>query len=220
MEPASTLELVIRAGAGVDNIDSKFASQRGIYVTNCPGKNALAVAELVWGHFLAADRKIVDATNDLHRGVWNKGKYGSGKGIFGRTLGCIGSGFVGSEVIKRAQVFGMNVIVIDPMLSFAAAEERRITKTENLDDLAAAADFITIHVPFLPSTDKMVNAEFLAKCKDDVVIVNTSRGEIVDDDALLAALNDKPGMMYCGDVYRGEPALKEAEFTHPVAQHA
>jgi D-3-phosphoglycerate dehydrogenase len=103
MESAGSLELIIRAGAGVDNIDSPFASSRGIYVTNCPGKNSIAVSELVMGHFVAADRKIVDATNDLHKGVWNKGKYGAaGKGLFGRTLGCIGTGFVGWEVIKRA----------------------------------------------------------------------------------------------------------------------
>jgi D-3-phosphoglycerate dehydrogenase len=114
----------------------------------------------------------------------------------------------------------MNVIAIDPMLSAEKAEAARVTKTESREELAAAADFITIHVPFLPATTKMINAEFLGACKKDVVIMNSSRGEIVGDDALLAALNANPNMWFCGDVYSGEPAAKECEFAHPVAQHA
>ena len=114
----------------------------------------------------------------------------------------------------------MNVLAIDPILTPEKAEAMRVTKTESRAELAAASDFITIHVPFLPATEKMVNAEFLSNCKNDVVIVNSSRGEIVDDEAMLAALNAKPNMWFCGDVYSGEPALKECEFSHPIAQHA
>ncbi len=132
MAPAVSLELIIRAGAGVDNIDATYASNRGIYVTNCPGKNALAVAELVFGLMITADRSIVESTNDLKNSIWNKGKYGNGKGMFGRTLGVVGSGFVGSEVIKRALVFGMKIVCVSLLLTYEDAAEMVIRKTESM----------------------------------------------------------------------------------------
>jgi D-3-phosphoglycerate dehydrogenase len=219
MAPAGCLELVIRAGAGVDNIDSNFASSRGIYVTNCPGKNAIAVAEMVFALMCGADRSLYQSTADLKNGKWNKGAYGNGKGLYGRTLGSVGSGFVGGAVIKRAQAFGMNVICVSLDLTYEEAEELGIKKTENLIELAEASDFITLHVPFNPSTEKMINADFLSHCKDDVVIVNTARGQVVDDEALIAAMDAKPKMKYAADVWAGELAAKEGDFVSALAQH-
>src|SRR6185295_16568200 len=117
---------IVRAGAGVDNIDVPAASARGISVANCPGKNAIAVAELVWGLILACDRRIVDQTIDLRAGKWNKKEYSKARGIYGRTLGVIGLGPIATEVIARARVFGMNVIAWSRSLTEERAMEMGI----------------------------------------------------------------------------------------------
>src|SRR5688572_25724922 len=130
-DAAKRLTLVVRAGAGVDNIDVPAASSRGISVANCPGKNSIAVAELVWGLILATDRRIADQTMELRQGKWNKKEYSKARGLFGRTLGVIGVGQIAKEVITRAQAFGMNVVAWSRSLDDATAERLGVERVSS-----------------------------------------------------------------------------------------
>lgn len=213
------LELIVRAGAGTDNIDSAEASKRGIYVANCPGKNGIAVAELAMGLMISIDRRIAEGVQLLKEGKWRKGMFAECQGLKGRTLGIIGFGNIGKEIAVRARAFGMTVVATDPFLSAEAAKTFGVEYAADKDEVLAVADIITFHVPALPETKGMINSELLAKCKDNVVIINTSRGDIVNEAQLLETLNARPDMWYGCDVYLGEPAGREADFVHPLAQH-
>ncbi|CAG9333748.1 unnamed protein product [Blepharisma stoltei] len=213
------LEFIIRAGAGTDNIDSKAASSKGIYVANCPGKNSIAVAELVLALMLSVDRRIPEGVALLKQGKWNKGLFAECFGIKGRKIGIIGLGAIGREVSVRAKSFGMDVCGTDPFVSPEQTRALGIEYCSNAEEVSRISDVITFHVPATPETRGMINSAFIANCKENVVLINTSRGDIVNEQELLHELNQRAGLWYACDVYQGEPAVKEGDFVHALAQH-
>ncbi|MBL0927828.1 MAG: hydroxyacid dehydrogenase [Phycisphaerales bacterium] len=217
-ERAGRLSLVVRAGAGYDTIDVAAASARGIYVSNCPGKNAIAVAELVWGLILGCDRRIADQTGELRRGAWNKKEYSKARGLAGRTLGVVGVGTIGAEVIRRGKAFGMDTIAWSRSLNEAKARELGVTAMPSPPALARHADVISVNVAATAETKGLVNAEFCEAMKPGTIFVNTSRGSVVDERALLKAMNEKK--VRAGlDVFQNEPAA-DGEFRSELASHA
>src|SRR5262249_3018543 len=158
MLDAGKLCLVVRAGAGFNTIDVKAASARGIYVSNCPGKNAVAVAELAFALILALDRRIADNVIDLRNGKWNKKEYSKGRGLYGRTLGLLGLGQIGKEMIPRAKAFGMNVIGWSRRLTPEAAAEMEIIYRQSIIEMAHECDIISIHLALTPDTRGIINA--------------------------------------------------------------
>jgi D-3-phosphoglycerate dehydrogenase / 2-oxoglutarate reductase len=216
------LGLVIRAGAGVNTIDLDAAAERGIYVCNVPGKNAIAVAELAFGLLLALDRQIPDAVADLRAGVWNKKRYARGRGLAGRAVGVVGLGEIGLAFAERAAGFAMRVLAVDkPGRSpetVARIEELGIELVPDLPTLAASCDALSFHVPAGPDTTGLIGRDLLAHCRDGAYIVNTSRGDLVDDEALLAAFDAK-GLRAGLDVFNGEPGSGEGTISSPLARH-
>ena len=211
IEAGKNLSLIIRAGAGVNTIDLAKASECGIYVTNCPGKNTEAVAELAIGLLIAADRRIANATADLRAGQWRKKEYGKAAGLKGRTLGILGTGNIGKAVIRRAQALEMNVVAWSRSLTPEKAAELGIGYCATPLDVAKVSDAVSLHLAAKPETKGMVNAEFLAAMKDGAILVNTARGEVVDWAALADAIASKK-LRVATDVYAGEPAGGEAPF--------
>ena len=203
MLEAGRLSLVVRAGAGYNNIDVKKASARGIYVANCLGKNAIAVAELAFGLILALDRRIPHNAADLKQGKWNKKEYSKAKGLFGSTLGLIGTGQIGQEVLKRAQAFGMPVVDWSRSLTPNRAKELGVERKESPFEVAAASDIVSLHVALKDETRSMINQEFFNAMKDGAFFINTSRAEVVDQAALEKAVNEK-GLRAGLDVFAGE----------------
>ncbi len=211
IEAGKNLSLIIRAGAGVNTIDLAKASEVGIHVTNCPGKNTEAVAELAIGLLIAADRRIPDATADLRAGKWRKKEYGKAAGLKGRTLGILGVGAIGKSVIRRAKGLEMNVIAWSRSLTPDKAEELGIGYCASPAEVAKAADAISLHLAAKPETKQMVNAEFIAQMKPGAILVNAARGEVVD----WAALKDAMAagrIRVAADVFDAEPAGGEAPF--------
>ncbi len=205
MLEAGQLSLVVRAGAGYNNIDVKTASARGIYVANCPGKNAIAVAELTFALLLALDRHIADNAADLQAGKWNKKEYSKARGLFGCTLGLIGTGQIGQEVIKRAQAFGMPVVAWSRSLTDEMAKELGVERKSSPLEVAQAADIVSVHVALKPETRSIINEEFFAAMKPGAFFVNTSRAEVVDQAALEKAVKEQ-GIRAALDVFDGEPS--------------
>jgi D-3-phosphoglycerate dehydrogenase len=224
---AGHLSLIVRAGAGYNTIDVAGASARGIYVSNCPGKNAIAVAELAFALILALDRRVPDNVAELRAGRWNKKEFSNAQGLYGRTLGLLGVGSIGQETIRRAAGFGMNVVVWSrrfdgenrPMNELEAREMgiEPALRTVRIDlaptpaDVAARSDVLSVHVALAPDTKGMVNASLLARLKPGAIFVNTARGEVVDYPALAAAVRDKK-LRVGLDVYANEPASAAGEF--------
>jgi D-3-phosphoglycerate dehydrogenase / 2-oxoglutarate reductase len=211
IDAAGQLSLIIRAGAGVNTIDVAAASSRGIYVTNCPGKNSAAVAELAIGLLIACDRRIPDACADLRGGRWRKKEYGNAAGLRGRTLGLLGQGMIGQAVAQRARGLGMKVVAWSRSLTPEHAEEMGIECVEVPWKVARGADAISIHLAYAPELRHIVGKEFLAAMKDGAILINTSRGELVDTTALKAAICEKK-LRVGLDVYENEPAGGDAEF--------
>eukprot|EP00913_Durusdinium_trenchii_P028297 g26525.t1 len=211
IDAAKNLSLIIRAGAGVNTIDVATASSRGIYVANCPGKNSAAVAELAIGLLIACDRQIVNASADLRNGHWRKKQYGNAGGLNGRVLGIIGLGTIGLEVVARARGLGMQVVAWSRSLTPKAADKMGIWFAETPLDVASTADAVSIHAAYTPETHHIVNAEFLDTMKEGSILINTSRGDLVDTNALRAAIAEK--QLRVGlDVFEDEPAGGDAEF--------
>jgi D-3-phosphoglycerate dehydrogenase len=209
------LAVILRAGAGVNTIDVKAASARGVYVTNCPGKNAVAVAELAFALLLAIDRRIPDNVAALRAHKWNKKEFSKADGVFGKTLGVIGAGQIGREVIKRAHAFGLHVIAVDPLLNLRKARELDVEYSPDLDTVFRRADIITLHVALTPDTKKLVTADRIAMMKPNAILINASRGEVIDQVALRAALEAK--RIRAGlDVFDPEPAEAAADFADPI----
>ncbi|HEY6464064.1 MAG TPA: NAD(P)-dependent oxidoreductase, partial [Polyangiaceae bacterium] len=173
IEAAPRLGLVVRAGAGFDTIDVAAASERGIFVSNCPGKNSVAVAELAMGLILALDRRIVDATDDLRAGKWNKKEYGKADGLKGKTLGLAGLGRIGSEVARRARAFSMHCIAWSIPLDEEAASAHGVERCVTLHELVARADVISVHLPQTVETRRLFNADVFARMKPGAIFVNT-----------------------------------------------
>ena len=211
------LSLVIRAGAGIDTIDVPAASRLGIFVANCPGKNAVAVAELVLGLLLSCDRRIPDQVRDLRDGKWNKAEYAKARGLHGRTLGIIGLGQIGREVARRAQAFGMKVVAWSRQLTIADAEKLGIAYAQTPIEVARVADAISVNIAATGETKELVNAEFLAAMRPGAYLINTSRGSVVDEAALLDAITSK-GLRAGLDVYHGEPGASKGSFDSTLAR--
>jgi D-3-phosphoglycerate dehydrogenase / 2-oxoglutarate reductase len=216
---AGPLKLVVRAGAGYNTIDVAAASKRGIYVSNCPGKNSIAVAELAFGLVLALDRRIVDNALDLREGRWNKSAYSKAAGLYGRTLGLIGVGGIGGAMIARAKGFGMKVVAWSRSLTPARAEELGIVALESPLAVAAAADVVSVHVALNDGTRGLCGADFFAAMKPGALLVNTSRGEVVDEAALTKAIEDK-GVRAGLDVYADEPSGGSGDYTGSIGKNA
>ncbi len=212
IEAAPRLSLIVRAGAGVDTIDLAAASNRGIYVANCPGKNTEAVAELAIGLLIAADRRIADATAAMRAGRWQKKEFGRSRGLAGRTLGLLGFGAIGRAVAARAAALEMKVIAHSRSLTPEAAEAEGIGYANSPVELAVASDAVSIHLAFAPETKHIVGAEFLNALRPGAILINTSRGAIVDTGALRDAIGAK-GLRVGLDVFENEPAGGEAEWT-------
>ena len=211
IEAGKSLELIIRAGAGVNNIDLEKASSSGVYVANCPGKNSDAVAELALGHIIACDRRIVDASLDLRSGNWKKKAYQNAAGLKGRTLGIIGLGSIGSALAKIAKGLDMRVIAWSRSLTPDKADKLDLVYCESIDEVAANADVISVHLAVTPDTKHLLNTKFFNKMKDEAIFVNTSRGEIVDTAALHKAIDEK-ALRVGLDVFENEPGSGLAEF--------
>lgn len=228
MLDAGRLSLVVRAGAGYNTIDVAAASTRGIYVSNCPGKNAIAVAELAFALILALDRRVPDNVAELRAGRWNKKEFSKAQGLYGKTLGLLGLGSIAREMIRRAAGFGMDVVVWTRRFE---GENRPLTEHEARDldiepalravrvdlaptpgDVAARADVLSVHVALGAETKGLVNATLLGRMKPGASFINTARGEVVDHAALAQAVRDR-SLRVGLDVYANEPAAATAEFS-------
>lgn len=208
MMDGSKLAVIIRAGAGYNTIDVAAASSYGIYVTNCPGKNSQAVAELAFGLMIAADRHIADCQVDLKNGIWNKKKYSSAKGLYGRTLGLIGMGKIGQEMIPRAKAFGMHVVAYSRWMTPEVAAALGIGRASTPEDVASMSDFVSVHVSLTSETRDLLGESFFNAMRPGAVFVNTSRAEVVQQHALEAALSSQK-IMAGLDVFAGEPDVAE-----------
>ena len=218
MLDAGLLSLIVRAGAGVNTIDVAAASRRGVYVSNCPGKNAMAVAELTFGLILALDRRIPDNVADLRAGQWNKREYSKARGLYGRTLGLLGFGSIGQEVARRAHAFGMPVLVWSRRFnregSTALAglpDDIEITVARSPEEVAARADVLSVHLALASDTRNFVGSSMLNRLKPGAYFVNTSRGEIVDHTALAEAVRAR-GIRAALDVFAQEPPGSTGDF--------
>jgi D-3-phosphoglycerate dehydrogenase / 2-oxoglutarate reductase len=229
------LSLVVRAGAGYDNIDVPAASARGIYVANCPGKNSVAVAELAFGLILALDRRIPDNVADLRAGKWNKKEYSKARGLHGRTLGVLGFGNIGQEMARRAQAFGMHLAIwsemgvevdrsgtpIDmPLLvrlrpSSGYPVEPFAEVCDTPEELAEKSDVLSVHVGLNDRTRGLVGKSVLERLRPGSFFVNTARGEIVDYAALAKVVRERD-IRVALDVYAAEPATPTADFADPL----
>ncbi len=215
LHAGTSLTLVIRAGAGIDTIDVATASSRGIFISNCPGKNSIAVAELVLGLLLACDRRIPDQVADLRKGTWSKGEYSKARGLYGRTLGIVGLGQIGKEIAARARAFGMRVLAWSRTLTHEEAERLGLAYAQSPLEVARLADAVTINVAANAETKHLVNAEFLAAMRPGAYLINTSRGSVVDEIALRQAVAEKH-LRVGLDVFQNEPAGSSAKFTSPI----
>ena len=213
---AGQLALVVRAGAGYNTIDVAAASRRGIYVSNCPGRNAIAVAELTFALLLALDRRVPDNVADLRAGRWNKKEYSKARGLFGRTLGLIGFGSIGAEVAQRAHAFGMPVVVwsrrftgghIDVAMPFRVVESPQ--------RLAEISDVVSVHLALTQETRGFVDASILGRMRPGSYFINTARAEVVDYDALTNAGRDG-GIRIGLDVFAAEPGSATGDISDPL----
>ncbi len=214
------LGLVIRAGAGHDNIDSAAAGEKGIPVCNCPGMNAVAVAELAIGHMINLDRRISLQTKSLREGHWNKKEFAKAKGLKGSNLLVVGMGSIGMEVIKRAQAFGMTVSAQSRSMHKETARALGIKMIEySREALKAAiqeADIVSVHVALCDDTHELCGPGFFGAMKPGAMFLNTSRGEIVDEKELIKAVNEK-GIRVGLDVYQNQPSSKDCDWQLAVA---
>ncbi len=212
------LELIVRAGAGFDNIDWQHAADRGIFVANCPGKNAIAVAELAMGLILSLDRFIPDNVSDSRLGQWNKGLYSKARGLKGLNLGILGYGQIGRALAERAKSFEMNVYAWSRSLTNDIAETDGIVRVDSPIELAEVSEVVSIHLASNPSTKEIVDRKFLSALREGSHLVNTSRGGLIDEAALLEAMNTRD-LRVGLDVFNNEPSGKSAMFSSNLASH-
>ena len=207
----SQLKLIIRGGVGVDNIDVKYAEENGITVKNTPRASSQSVAELAMGHMFACARYLSIAGHTMREDKWEKKAY-KGIEIAGRTLGVIGYGRIGQSLGAKAQALGMKVLAYD--IFKAEGLENENMKYVEMDELLANSDFISVHTPSIDGKP-LINADTIAKMKDGAIVINTSRGNNVDEDALLAALESGKLRGAGLDVFAEEPAKNHALYSHP-----
>lgn len=214
---AGPLKLVVRAGAGYNTIDVAAASRRGIYVSNCPGKNSIAVAELAFGMILALDRRLADNVIALRDGKWNKAEFSKASGVYGRTLGLIGVGQIGREMIPRAKGFGMHVVAWSRSLTAEKAAELGIEHKTNPVQVAESADIISVHVALNQATRGLLGTVFFKAMRPGTFFINTARAEVVDQNALAAAIREN-GIRAGLDVFANEPPGGTGEFCDPIGK--
>jgi D-3-phosphoglycerate dehydrogenase len=231
MLDAGRLSLVVRAGAGYNTIDVAAASKRGIYVSNCPGKNAIAVAELAFALILALDRRVPDNVAELRAGHWNKKEYSRAQGLYGKTLGLLGVGSIGREMIRRAAGFGLDVVLWSRRF---AGERRPLSEREARElgleaalrqiaielaptphDVAARADVLSVHLALGPETSGLIDAALLERLRPGAILINTARGEVLDEAAVAAAVRDR-GLRVGLDVFAHEPPGATGAFSDPL----
>jgi len=200
---AQNLNLIVRAGAGYNNINVAAANKRGIYVANCPGKNAMAVAELALGLMISLDRQIPNNVHDFKNGIWNKAKYSKAKGLYGKTLAIVGMGNIGKEVAIRANAMGMSVYGKD----ISRIEGVAYKDFSEFDKVLPLADIISLHLPVTSQTRGMFNEKMFGYMKEGAILINTSRAEVIDEDALIKAVKEK-NIKVGLDVFTGEPESK------------
>ncbi len=218
MNAAPALGLIVRAGAGVNTIDVAHAASSGIYVANCPGKNAQAVAELAFGLILSADRQIPNNVRDMRAGKWRKKHYSKARGLHGRTLGLIGLGNIGQAMVVRARAFGMKVVAWSRSLTAEQAHALGVEALESPVEVASRSDVVSVHVALTDATRGFVGRSVLEAMRPEAIFINTSRGPVVDETALLEAMEHRG--LRCGlDVFCNEPSAKECDFAPALAQH-
>jgi D-3-phosphoglycerate dehydrogenase / 2-oxoglutarate reductase len=204
----------------VNTIDVNAASRRGIYVSNCPGKNAIAVAELTFALILALDRRVADNVIDLRSGKWNKKEYSKARGLFGRTLGILGYGNIGQEVARRGLAFGMQVAVWsrrfqEPSNPESGLPDPGVTTLQSPEQVAERADVLSVHLALAIGTRNFVGTSILNRLRSGSYFVNTSRAEVVDHAALADAVRNG-GIRAALDVFAREPASATGEFSDPL----
>ena len=220
MLESGSLSLVVRAGAGYNTIDVKTASRRGIYVSNCPGKNAIAVAELAFALVLSLDRRVPDNVADLRAGTWNKKEYSKARGLYGRTLGLLGYGNIGQEMARRAHAFGMPIVVWSRR--FATGRDRIADEpipmqlAQSPAEVAERCDVLSVHLALNADTKGLIDASVLGKLKPGSYFINTARAEVVDQAALENAVRER-GIRVGLDVFAGEPSGASGPFAPPIA---
>jgi D-3-phosphoglycerate dehydrogenase len=233
MLDAGRLSLIVRAGAGYNTIDVAGASKRGIYVSNCPGKNAIAVAELAFALILALDRRVPDNVAALRAGKWNKKEYAKAQGLFGKTLGLLGAGSIAQEMIRRAAGFGLNVVLWSRRFS---GQNRPLTEPEARDlgvepalrtiridlapdpgEVAARSDIFSVHLALAPGTKGLVDAALFERLRPGTIFINTARGEVVDYAALAEVVRRK-SIRVGLDVFANEPAAAAADFNDDLVK--
>jgi len=220
IQGAGTLRAIIRAGAGYDNIDTEAAAAKGVPVCNCPGMNAVAVAELTIGMLIALDRRLPEQDAELRRGSWNKKEYGRARGLKGCTLLVVGTGSIGTEVIKRAKALEMKIVAQSRSLGDDTARALGIEPIaytrEALVEALKRADAVTIHVASTPDTQSLCGPGFFGAMKPGAYFINTSRGDIVDERALAHAVESK-GIRAALDVYQDQPGAAQAPWRPALA---
>jgi len=214
---AGALKLVVRAGAGYNTIDVAAASRRGIYISNCPGKNSVAVAELAFGLILALDRRIADNVLSLREGQWNKTEYSKARGLYGRTMGLIGLGQIGCEMIPRAKGFGMPVVAWSRSLTPSAAKDLGIEHRASPAEVAAESAIVSVHLALNAQTRELLAAKFFEAMRPGAYFINTARAEVVQQDALSRAVHQK-GIRAGLDVFAKEPTGGAGEFADEIVQ--
>jgi D-3-phosphoglycerate dehydrogenase len=231
MMDGGALALIVRAGAGYNTIDVAGASARGIYVSNCPGKNAVAVAELVFALILGLDRRVADNVADLRAGKWNKKEYSKARGLQGRTLGLLGFGSIGQEVARRAQAFGLNLLIwsrrfaADPhadLTEYGLDSDNRLSRASiapTPQALFEQSDIVSVHLALAGDTRGFVGADLLGRMRRGAMFVNTARAEVVDYDALESAVRAR-GLRVGLDVFRNEPSSGDGAYADSLLQLA
>jgi D-3-phosphoglycerate dehydrogenase / 2-oxoglutarate reductase len=214
LERATRLRAVGRAGVGIDNVDVAAATKRGIVVANAPQSNVITAAEHTMALLLALARNVPQAHASLTGGKWERSKF-SGVELYEKTLGILGFGRIGQLVAQRARGFNMKVIAFDPFVGTERYRELGVEKADSPDDVYAAADFLTLHLPKTPDTEGWLNAEVLAKCRDGVRILNVARGPLVVDEDLKAAIDSGKVAGAALDVFRSEPVTEHPLFGYP-----
>ncbi|HVN79005.1 MAG TPA: phosphoglycerate dehydrogenase, partial [Terriglobia bacterium] len=211
LQAAHNLKVVGRAGTGVDNVNLEAATKKGVVVMNTPGGNSISVAEHAMGLMLALARFVPQASASTREGKWEKKKF-TGTELKDKTLGVIGLGKIGMEVVRRAKAFQMNILVYDPFVSDRVAKDLNV-RLVSLDELFPDSDFITLHVPLVEATRHMINAQSLAKMKSGVRLVNTARGELINEAELAVSLTSGKVAAAALDVFSQEPPAADNPLT-------
>lgn len=221
IDAADELAWIIRAGAGYNTIDCQAASRRAIWVSNVPRQNAIAVAELAMGLMLAVDRRIPDNVTAIRQNEWRKGEFSRARGLHGRTLGIVGMGQIGFEVAKRARAFGLKLVTVEKPRTFEALDRMRklgVGTVSGLEELFSVSDIVSLHTPSTPQTTGMVSADLLARMKPGAWLINTARADLVDEEALLEAV-DRQDLWVGIDVFSGEGDAASGAGDSKLASH-